>query len=107
MPRTLPFGPRPTDPMGVFVRPDSPVWWLWLETTSQKERTDIRIGTTTIQKRDSRARRGSLSPAHERARGPALQAADATPAIRFAKYAETYRPTRSHITKARSGSGSS
>ena len=40
--------------MGIFRRPDSPYWWLWLETTRQKERTDVRIGTTTTQRKDSR-----------------------------------------------------
>ena len=40
--------------MGVDQRRDSPVWWLDLETTKQHERTDIRIGKTTTQRRDSR-----------------------------------------------------
>ena len=43
--------------MGIFARPDSPWWWLWLETApkgQQREKTRIRIGTTVTQKRDSR-----------------------------------------------------
>jgi len=44
--------------MGVFSRPDSPWWWLWLETAPpgrEREKTEIRIGTTIAQKKDSRA----------------------------------------------------
>lgn len=40
--------------MGVFERPDSPWWWLWLETSRCKEKTAIRIGITTAQRKDSR-----------------------------------------------------
>jgi len=43
--------------MGAFTRPDSPWWWLFLETAppgAQKERTAIRVGTTTAQRHDSR-----------------------------------------------------
>jgi len=43
--------------MGVFTRPDSPWYWLWLETAppgQEREKTDIRIGTTTAQRHDSR-----------------------------------------------------
>jgi integrase len=44
--------------MGVFCRPDSPWYWLWLETApkgQEREKTEIRIGTTVAQKHDSRA----------------------------------------------------
>jgi len=41
--------------MGVFKRPDSKVWWLYLEPTGQRERTAIVVGETTAQRRDSRA----------------------------------------------------
>ena len=37
----------------VFTRPDSPVYWLYLETTKAKEKTAIRIGTTVAQQKDS------------------------------------------------------
>jgi integrase len=43
--------------VGVFTRPDSPWYWLWLETApldQQREKTRIRIGTTVAQRRDSR-----------------------------------------------------
>jgi integrase len=77
--------------MGVFTRPDSPYWWLWLETTSQKEGTDIRIGETTAQRRDSRAI--AEDRYHQRMNELAARLyklPSATPAIRFAKYADTY-----------------
>jgi integrase len=41
--------------MGIFTRPDSPYWWLFLETTKQKEKTAILVGTTTAQRKDSKA----------------------------------------------------
>ena len=31
------------DVMGIFKRPDSPYWWIWLEGAKRKERTNIRI----------------------------------------------------------------
>lgn len=40
--------------MGVYDRPDSPWWWLYLETTRTKEKTAIRVGTTQAQRHDSR-----------------------------------------------------
>lgn len=43
--------------MGVFSRPDSPWWWLWLESApmgAQREKTAIRIGRTTAQRHDSK-----------------------------------------------------
>jgi len=43
--------------MSVFARPDSPYWWLWLETApkgQQKEKTAILIGTTVTARHDSK-----------------------------------------------------
>lgn len=43
--------------MGVFTRPDSPWWWLYLENAppgQRKEKTAIRIGLTAADRRDSR-----------------------------------------------------
>ena len=43
--------------MSVFSRPDSPYWWLWLETApkgQQKVRTNVPIGTSATHRRDSR-----------------------------------------------------
>lgn len=40
--------------MGVFSRPDSKYWQLYLETIHHKEATDIVIGTTAAQRADSR-----------------------------------------------------
>jgi integrase len=78
--------------MGVYSRPDSPVWWLWLKTIRRKERTDIEIGTTAAQRRDSR--KIAEDRYHQRMNEIAARLyklPTATPAIRFAKYAESYR----------------
>lgn len=43
--------------MGVFSRPDSKYWWLWLETApkgQQKVRTDILIGFTITERKASK-----------------------------------------------------
>lgn len=40
--------------MAVFSRADSGYWWLYLETTHRKERTEFKVGTTTAQRKDSR-----------------------------------------------------
>jgi len=80
--------------MGIFQRPDSPYWWLWLETTRQKERTSIKIGTTTAQRRDSR--RLAEDRYHQRMNelaGRLYKLPSAQPSIRFTKYAEIYRAT--------------
>lgn len=80
--------------MSVFVRPDSPWYWLWLETTRQKEKTDIRIGTTAAQRADSRQL--AEDRYHQRmneiaARLYKLPAA--MPAMRFDTYATQYETT--------------
>lgn len=80
--------------MAAFTRPDSPVWWLYLETTKQKERTDIRVGTTAAQRADSR--RLADDRYHQRMNELAARLyklPTAQPAIRFGKYAETYTTT--------------
>jgi integrase len=41
--------------MSVYARPDSPYWWMYLETTQQKVRTKYLVGLTTQQRRASRA----------------------------------------------------
>jgi hypothetical protein len=43
--------------MGVFARPDSKFWWFWLETAApghERVRSDITIGTSPEDRRDSR-----------------------------------------------------
>lgn len=63
-----------------------------METTRQKEHTDIRIGTTATHRHDSR--KLALDRYHQRMNEIAARLyklPSATPAIRFAKYAETYR----------------
>src|SRR5262245_20113278 len=89
--------------MGVYTRPDAPYWWLYLETTSQKEKTDIAVGTTTVQRRESK--RIALDRYHQRMNELAArlyQLPTARPAIRFAKYAEPYKTdTIAHRAGAR------
>lgn len=89
--------------MGVFTRSDSPVYWLYLETTKTKERTDIRLGTTTSQRKDSKAL--AFERYHQRMNELAARLyklPSAQPAIRFEKYAETYaRDTIAHHRGAR------
>jgi len=41
--------------MGIYTRPDSPYWWLYLEPTHTREKTTIRIGVTVTQRRETRA----------------------------------------------------
>jgi integrase len=77
--------------MGVFTRDDSPYWWLWLETGRQREKTDIKVGETTAQRRESR--RLATDRYHQRMNELAARLyklPSAQPAIRFAKYAEPY-----------------
>jgi integrase len=77
--------------MGVYARPDSPYWWLYLETTHQKERTSFKIGDTATQRRDSR--RLAEDRYHQRMNELAARLyklPSAQPSIRFAKYALTY-----------------
>ena len=77
--------------MGLFTRPNSPVWWLYLETTKEREATEIYIGETTAQRKDSR--RLALDRYYQRMNELAARLyrlPTATPAIRFAKYAEPY-----------------
>lgn len=89
--------------MGVFTRPDSRYYWLYLETIEHKERTDIRVGTTTSQRKDSR--RLADERYHQRMNELAARLyklPSAQPAIRFEKYAETYaRDTIAHHRGAR------
>lgn len=76
--------------MGIYTRPDSPYWWLYLETTKQKERTDILIGETAAQRKDARRladetyQRRMLEIAEQKIRPLAA------PQIRFSAYAEPY-----------------
>lgn len=77
--------------MGVFTRPDSPYYQLWLETTRQKESTKILIGTTAVQRHESR--QVAEDRYHQRMNELAARLyrlPTATPAIRFDKYAAVY-----------------
>jgi integrase len=78
--------------MGIFKRADSQYWWLFLETTKQKERTPILLGDTIAQRADAKRlakdayQRRMLEIAEQQVKrlpnGPAM--------VRFAVYAETY-----------------
>jgi len=78
--------------MGIFRRSDSQYWWIFLETTKQKERTPILLGETITQRADAKRlakdayQRRMLEVAEQTVKrlpnGPAM--------IRFAAYAETY-----------------
>lgn len=87
--------------MSIFTRPDSPWYYLWLETTQQKERTEIRVGTTTAQRQDSRKlatelyhrRMNELAISHHGLPRP-------KPAITFTAFADWYDQ---HIVAHRRG----
>lgn len=89
--------------MGVYTRPDSPFWWIYLETTRLKEKTDIVIGHTTTQRKDSRKLADDRY--HQRMNEVAARLyklPSAQPAIRFGKYAATYETdTIAHHAGAR------
>jgi integrase len=76
--------------VGVYKRPESKYYWLYLETTKQKERTDILIGETAAQRKDARRladetyQRRMLEIAEQKIRPLAGKV------IRFSAYAETY-----------------
>jgi integrase len=80
--------------MGIFTRPDSPVWWLWLESApkgQQKQRTEILVAGTREQRAAQKA--SALEAYHTRmlALGRTTQGlAPDKPAIRFRDYAATY-----------------
>lgn len=83
--------------MGVYSRTDSPWWWLYLETTKAKERTAIKVGTTTAQKKDSRQLADALY--HQRMNAEAARLyklPSAKPAIRFRDYAVAYDNVIAH-----------
>jgi integrase len=78
-------------PVGIFTRPDSSWWWLYLETGRTKERTDIKIGKTTAQRHDSRLL--AEQRYHQRMNEIAARVhrlPSARPAVRFDAYADVY-----------------
>jgi integrase len=89
--------------MGIYTRPDSPYWWLWLETAppgEQKLSSRIRIGTTVAQRKDSKRlaeedyQRRMLDLAEQKVKPlPA-------PQIRFTDYATPYAE---HVIALRRG----
>lgn len=77
--------------MGVFQRPGTRYWWLYLETGKRREATRIVVGTTVAQRKDSR--RLAEDRYHQRMSELAARLyklPSAQPSIRFRKYAEIY-----------------
>lgn len=80
--------------MGVFTRPDSPWYWLWLETAppgQQKEKTAIKIGTTVTHRHESKQLATAVY--HRRMNDLAARIHRlplSLPAIRFEVYAARY-----------------
>jgi len=78
--------------MGVFKRPDSPYWWLYLESTKTREPTPILLGDTISQRADAKRlakdayQRRMLEVAEQKVKrlpnGPAM--------VRFSAYADAY-----------------
>jgi len=87
--------------MGLYTRPDSKWWWLYLETAprrARKEKTAIRIGTTSAERRDNR--RDAQQVYHQRMSELAATIHHlpvAPSSILFSAYATTYsRDVLSH-----------
>ena len=88
--------------MGVYKRSESKYFWLYLETTRARERTDILIGDTATERADAKRlakeayQRRMFELAEQKVRrlhnGPAM--------IRFAAYADTYAD---HVIAMRRG----
>ena len=77
--------------MGLFKRPESKFYWLYLETTRRREPTKILLGDTASQRKDNKAL--ALEVYHERMRETARgvhRLPVERPAIRFTAYATTY-----------------
>jgi len=88
--------------MGVFKRPDSQYWWLYLETTKQRERTPILVGETATQRADAKrlAKDAYQLRMHELAERKVRRLPHGPPMIRFAEYAKTYAE---HVIALRRG----
>jgi integrase len=78
--------------VGVFKRPDSKYWWLYIETTKERERTDILIGETVAQRKDAKqlAKDAYQRRMFELAEQKVKRLPDGPPMIRFREYAATY-----------------
>lgn len=80
--------------MSAFRRPDSPFWWLWLETAApglKREKTSITVGRTTAQRQASRVLAENLY--HKRMNEIAARVHHLPTdlaALRFDKYAAAY-----------------
>jgi integrase len=81
--------------MGVYRRPDSPYWWLYLETAppgAQRVKTTVVVGETAAQRRDSRTLAQAVYFERMNTKGAQLHKLPIDrEAIRFAKYAAPYQ----------------
>lgn len=77
--------------MGVFARPDSRYWWLWLEGAAKpKVRTSYVIGVTKSEKKDSRELAEREYYRRMLDLGKQVHHEDDQKAITFRKYADWY-----------------
>lgn len=78
--------------MGIYKRPDSDFWWLYLETAGTRERTDILIGDTVAQRGDAKrlAKESYQRKMLDLAEKQIKRLPDERPQLRFSVYAETY-----------------
>lgn len=81
--------------MGVYRRPDSKYWWLWLETapaSQQREKTAIKVGTTVTQRHDSKVLAETVYLERMHALAARIHHLPTPrPLIRFDTYADLYR----------------
>lgn len=77
--------------MGVYSRPDSKYWWIYLETSKHRQPTEILLGETVSQRHDSRKLASDLY--HQQMNqlaGRLYRLPSAMPAVRFGAYADAY-----------------
>jgi len=79
--------------MGIYQRAkESKYWWLYLETSQTRERTDILIGETVAQKKDNKrlAKEAYQLRMFELAEQKVKRLRNGPPMVRFEAYADTY-----------------
>lgn len=76
--------------MSVYERDDSKFWWLYLETTKRKERTEIPVGDTRQQRTDSRRLAEALYHKRMAEHATNQHGLGPRPAVTFATFAKWY-----------------
>jgi len=74
--------------MGIYTRPDSKWWWIYNEKTKKKVPTEIPVGTTSAQRRDSKQRAEDWY--HKVMLGQADATATVRPAIAITAFAQWF-----------------